>query len=67
MECQKITNSLQQTSDNKDLLKKRINKKRNYDNNNEIMTEKPIISISRNHSLLYKNGISKNFKFITDN
>ena len=49
MEFQKTINSPEKTSDNKDLLKKRINKKKNYNNNKEIKTEKPIISISINH------------------
>ena len=50
MEFQKTINSLKKTSDNKDLLKKRINKKKNYSNNKEIRIEKPIISISINHN-----------------
>ena len=50
MESQKTINSLEKTSDNKDLLKKRINKKKNYSNNKEIKMEKPIISISINHN-----------------
>ena len=49
MESQKTINSLKKTSDNKDLLKKRINKKKNYSNNKEIKMEKPIISFSINH------------------
>ena len=49
MESQKTINSLEKTSDNKDLLKKRINKKKNYSNNKEIKIEKPIISFSINH------------------
>ena len=49
MESQKTINSLRKTSDNKDLLKKRINKKKNYSNNKEIKMEKPIISFSINH------------------
>ena len=50
MESQKIINLLEKTSDNKDLLKKRINKKKNYSNNKEIKMEKPIISITINHN-----------------
>ena len=40
MESQKIINSLEKTSDNKDLLKKRINKNKNYSNNKEIKMER---------------------------
>ena len=50
MESQKIINLLEKTSGNKDLSKKRINKKKNYSNNKEIKIEKPIISISINHN-----------------
>ena len=50
MEFQKIINSLEKTSDNKDLPKKGINKKKNYSNNKNIKIEKPIISISINHN-----------------
>ena len=46
MESQKTINSLEKTSDNKDLLRKRINKKKNYSNNKEIKMEKPITSFS---------------------
>ena len=49
MEFQKIVNFIGTTSDNKDLPKKRINKKRNYSNNKEIKIEKPIIAFSINH------------------
>ena len=42
MESQKTKNSLENTSDNKDLLKKRTSKKKNYDNNKEIKMEKTI-------------------------
>ena len=49
MESQKTINLPAKTSDNKDLLKKRINKKKKYSNNKEIKTEKPIISFSINH------------------
>ena len=50
MEPQKIINSLEKASDNKDLLKKRINNKKSYSNNKEIKMEKPITSISINHN-----------------
>ena len=50
MESQKIINSLEKTSDNKDLLKKRINKNKNYSDNKKIKMEKPITPISRNHN-----------------
>ena len=46
MKSQKTINLPEKTSDNKDLLKKRTNKKKNYSNNKEIKTEKPIISFS---------------------
>ena len=49
MESQKTINSLEKTSDNKDLLRKRTNKKGNYSSNKEIKTEKPIFSFSINH------------------
>ena len=49
-ESQKIINSLEKTTDNKDLLKKGINKKKNYSNNKEIKTEKLITSITINHN-----------------
>ena len=49
MESQKTINLLEKIFDNKDLLKKRINKKKNYSNNKEIRIEKPIISISINY------------------
>ena len=49
MESQKTINLLEKTSNNKDLLKKRINQKKNYSNNKEIKMEKPIASISINH------------------
>ena len=48
MEPQKTINSLEETSDNKDLLKKRINNKSNYSNNKEIKMEKIITFISIN-------------------
>ena len=50
MESQKIINSLKKTSANKDLTKKRINKKKNYSDNKKIRVEKPISSISINHN-----------------
>ena len=47
MEFQKIINSLDITSDNKDLFKKRskfmINKKKNYSINEEIKIKKPTL------------------------
>ena len=46
MKSQKTINLPEKTSGNKDLLKKRISKKKNYSNNKEIKTEKPIISFS---------------------
>ena len=49
MESQKTINLLEKTSDNKDLLRKRTNKKRNYSRNKEIKIEKPILSFSINH------------------
>ena len=49
MESQKTINLPEKSSDNKDLLKKRINKKKKYSNNKEIKTEKAIISFSINH------------------
>ena len=50
MEFQKTINSLEKTSDKKDLPKKRINKKKNYSNNKEIKMKKPITSITINHN-----------------
>ena len=50
MEFQKIINVIDTTSDNKDLPKKRINKKKNYSNNENIKIEKPIIAFSINHN-----------------
>ena len=50
MKPQKTINLLKKTSDNQDLLKKRINKKKNYSDNKEIKTEKPITSITINHN-----------------
>ena len=52
MESQKTINLLEKTSDNKDLLKKRINKKKNYSNNKEIKTEKPVTFFTINHNSL---------------
>ena len=50
MESEKTINLLEKTSDNKDLLKKRTNKKGNYSSSNkEIKMEKPILSFSINH------------------
>ena len=36
MESQKTINSLEKTSENKDLVKKKINKKKNHSNSKEI-------------------------------
>ena len=56
MEFQKIINSLDITSDNKDLLKNiskfMINKKKNYSNNKEFKIERPIIVLSINHNTI---------------
>ena len=50
MEFQKIVNLPEKTSNNKDLLKKRVNrKKNNRSNDKEIKIEKPILSISINY------------------
>ena len=46
MESQKTINLPEKTSDNKYLLKKRVNKKKN---NKEISIEKPILSFSFNY------------------
>ena len=46
MKSQKTINLPEKTSDNKDLLKKKVNKKKN---NKEIKIEKLILSISFNH------------------
>ena len=43
----KIINLFEKTSNNKDLPKKKVNKKRNSE---KIKIEKPILSISFNHS-----------------
>ena len=54
MEFQKTINSLDITSDNKDLLKNRskfmTNKKKYDSNNKEIKTEKTIITFSIKHN-----------------
>ena len=54
MEFQKTINSLDITSDNKDLLKNKsqfmINEKKNYSNNKEIKIEKPIIAFNIKHN-----------------
>ena len=52
MKSQKTINSLEKTSDNKDLPKKRINKKKNYSNNKEIKIERPIIVLSIKHNTI---------------
>ena len=49
MESQKTINLLEKTSYNKDLLKKRTSKKKNYSNNKEIKMEKPITFFTINH------------------
>ena len=50
MESQKTINLPNTTSNNKDLFKKRVNrKKNNWCNNKEIRIEKPITSISINY------------------
>ena len=46
MESQKTINLPQKNSDNKNLPKKKVNRKKN---NKEIKIEKPILSISFNH------------------
>ena len=46
MESQKTINLPEKTSDNKNLPKKKVNKKRNK---KEIKIEKPILSFSFNH------------------
>ena len=50
MEPQKTINFPEKISDNKNLLKKRVNKKKNYSDNKEIKTEKPTASITINHN-----------------
>ena len=56
MEFQKTINSLDITSDNKDLLKNRskfmINKKKNYSNNKEIKIKRPTIALSIMHNTI---------------
>ena len=46
MKSQKTINLPEKTSDNKDLLKKRVNRKKNRSNDKEIKIEQPILSIS---------------------
>ena len=62
MEFQKTINSLETTSDNKDLLKNRskfmINKK-NCSNNKEIKIERPIIVLSIKHDTIVQKWNSK--------
>ena len=52
----KTINSLDITSDNKDLLKNRskfmINKKKNYSKNKEIKIERSIIAFSIKHNIM---------------
>ena len=52
MEPQNTINSLEKTSNNKDLLKKRVNKIKNYGGNKKIKIEKPITSISISHNTI---------------
>ena len=50
MEFQKTINLREKTSNNKDLLKKRVNKKNNnWSNDKEIKIENPLLSISINY------------------
>ena len=50
MEFIKTISLPEETSNNKDLLKKRVNrKKNNFSNDKEIKIEKPILSISINY------------------
>ena len=50
MECQETINLPEKTPDNKDLLKARVNrKKNNQSNDKEIKIEKPILSININY------------------
>ena len=50
MEFQKTINLPEKTSNYKDLLQKRVNKKKNnWSNDKEIKIEKPILSISINY------------------
>ena len=53
MKSQKTKNLPEKTSDNKDLLKKEINKKKNWSNNKEIKTEKPISFHQMHYHLQY--------------
>ena len=50
MEPQKTINLLKKASNNKDLLKKTVNKKKNYSDTKKIKMEKPITSITINHN-----------------
>ena len=50
MKFKKAINLPEKSSNNKDLLKKRVNrKKNNWSNDKEIKIEKPILSISINY------------------
>ena len=49
MESQKTINSLEKTSDHRDSLRKKANKKENYSSNKEIKIGKPMLSFSINH------------------
>ena len=61
MEPKKTINLPEKSSDNKDLPKKKVNRKKN---NKEIKIEKPILSFSFDHdSNCIKDGISKDWKF----
>ena len=50
MGSQKTINLLEKTDYNKDLLKKRPIRKKNYSNNKEIKMQKPITSFTLNHN-----------------
>ena len=53
MEFKKTINLPEKTSNNKDLLKKRVNrKKNNWSNYKKIKIEKPILSISINYDFI---------------
>ena len=62
MESIKTINLPEETSDNKYLVKKRANKKKN---SKEIRIEKPILSISFNHdSIVWKMEFQKTVNFL---
>ena len=56
MESKKTINLPEKTLDNKDLPKKKVNRKKN---NKEIETEKPILSININHDSTVQKWNSK--------